>query len=304
MASGILVIDKPGGPTSHDVVGHVRRSLGARRVGHAGTLDPMATGVLVLVVGEATKLVPWLMMHDKAYEATIAFGVETDTLDADGRVVSRAPISTELRAALSRSRAAGVAPTLQAALLAEGARTVQVPPAFSAIKLRGERAYARARQGHSVVLVPRAVQVRSLDVLECSGDPPRMTLALVVGKGYYVRALARDLSRALGTVGHLTHLRRTWSGCFHQDEAVSHEAPSHELRAHVHSLARVVGRVLPIGELTDAGARDAKCGLPVSPSDIAVRTQDPSAWLDRQGELVAIGKVDEGGYGRVMRGFT
>jgi tRNA pseudouridine55 synthase len=304
MTSGILVIDKPRGPTSHDVVAHVRRSLGVRRIGHAGTLDPMATGVLVLAVGEATKLVPWLTAQDKAYEATIALGAETDTLDAEGRTIRVAAIGPELRSALSASLAISVAPILQAVLAAERARSSQVPPSFSAIKRDGERAYTRARRGVSPALEPRDVVVRSLHLGECTADPPRLSLALVVGKGYYVRALARDLTSALGTVGHLTRLRRTRSGCFLQDEAVALDVPSQELQARIHPLSRVVSRVLPVGELTDAGARDARYGLPVHPGDLAVRTGGPSAWLDRRGELVAIGNVDEVGYGRVLRGFT
>jgi tRNA pseudouridine55 synthase len=304
MTSGILVVDKPRGPTSHDVVAHVRRALGVRRIGHAGTLDPMATGVLVLAVGEATKLVPWLTSQEKAYEATIALGVETDTLDAEGIEVRRVPPSPELRTALSKWKAPCVMPELQAALEAESDRRRQVPPAFSAVKQNGERSYALARRGSRPELAPRDVTVHSLDLLACSTDPPRIDLAIVVSKGYYVRALARDLAHSLGTVGHLTSLRRTRSGCFAQEEAVPMGASPDEFQARMHPLSHAAARVLPVAELSDAGVRDARRGLAVHPGDIAAQSLGPSAWLDRQGGLVAIGNVDESGCGRVVRGFA
>jgi tRNA pseudouridine55 synthase len=304
MGSGILVIDKPHGPTSHDVVARVRRSLGVRRIGHAGTLDPMATGVLVLAVGEATKLVPWLVAQDKAYDATIALGVETDTLDVQGRVVRCVPLSPELRAVLSRSGSTYLAPELRAALQAERIRNAQVPPAFSAVKRNGERAYALARRGSPNVLDPRDVHVLGIELLASSSDPPSIRLALVASKGYYVRALARDLAAALCTVGHLTALRRTRSGCFVQEEAVGVEATPEELWSRVHPLPLVAKRLLPLAELTDIGVRDARHGRSVRPGDIAVSAHGPSAWLDRQGELVAIGQIDETGHGKVMRGFV
>jgi tRNA pseudouridine55 synthase len=304
MGSGILVIDKPHGPTSHDVVARVRRSLGVRRIGHAGTLDPIATGVLVLAVGEATKLVPWLVAQDKAYDATIALGVETDTLDVQGRVVRCVPLSPELRAVLSKSGSTCLAPELRAALQAERIRNAQVPPAFSAVKRNGERAYALARRGSHTALDPRDVHVLGIELLACSSDPPSIRLALVASKGYYVRALARDLAAALRTVGHLTALRRTRSGCFVQEEAVGVEATPEELWSRIHPLPLVAKRLLPLAELTDMGVRDARHGRSVRPGDIAVSAHGPSAWLDPQGELVAIGQIDETGHGKVMRGFV
>ena len=304
MRGGVLVIDKPRGPTSHDVVAHVRRSLGVRRIGHAGTLDPIASGVLVLALGEATKLVPWLTAEDKTYEATIALGVETDTLDAAGQEVRRVPLNAALVAALSGATRPALAPELQSALKAESDRKTQVPPVFSALKYQGERSYVLARRGLRPALGPRRVQVRSLELLACGDEPPHIDLGLVVGKGYYVRALARDLAAALGTVGHLTSLRRTRSGSFVQEEALPMDRSADELLANVHPLSMAAGRVLPVAELTDAGARDARHGLPVRPADITAAACATSAWLDRRGELVAIGKVDDTGYGRVVRGFT
>jgi tRNA pseudouridine55 synthase len=302
-ASGVLVLDKPRGPTSHDAVSRVRRALGTREVGHAGTLDPMATGVLVVAVGEATKLVPWLTAHHKEYEATIALGIETDTLDAEGREVRRAAPDAEVVQALAESRGASVAHRLRAALEAELARTEQVPPAFSAIQQDGERAHERARRGEAVELAPRPVRVHRVELLACSPEPPWLAVRLEVDKGYYVRSLARDLARTLGTAGHLTALRRTRSGCFTLDEALPLDTPDDELAARVEDLSRAASRALPVARLSDVGARDARHGRAVQPADVDAPAPGPCAWLDAHGDLVAVGEVDPGGTGRVLRGF-
>ena len=301
--SGVLVVDKPRGPTSHDVVARVRRALHTREVGHAGTLDPMATGVLVIAVGEATKLVPWLTSQSKSYEATIALGVETDSLDADGRETRRVPPNEALRAALAESRGPHLAPAVRAALEVERARKTQVPPAFSAIHTEGERAHERARRGEEVELAPRVVSVHRLDLVASSEEPPFVAVALDVSKGYYVRSLARDLSAALGTVGHLTALRRVRSGCFVAEEALPLDTPDDELAARVEPLARVAARALPVARLTDTGARDARHGRRVTPADIDAPTREPCAWLDGTGALVAVGELDPEGAGQVLRGF-
>ncbi|HTQ45104.1 MAG TPA: tRNA pseudouridine(55) synthase TruB [Polyangiaceae bacterium] len=301
--SGVLVVDKPRGPTSHDVVARVRRALHTRDVGHAGTLDPMATGVLVVAVGEATKLVPWLTSHSKTYEATIALGVETDSLDADGRETRRVPPSDALRAALAESRGPHLAPAVRAALEVERARKTQVPPAFSAIHTEGERAHERARRGEEVELAPRVVTVHRLDLVASSEEPPFVAVALDVSKGYYVRSLARDLSAALGTVGHLTALRRVRSGCFVSEEALPLDTPDDELAARVEPLARVAARALPVARLTVTGARDARHGRRIKPADIDAPTREPCAWLDEAGALVAVGELDAEGTGQVLRGF-
>lgn len=301
--SGVLVVDKPRGPTSHDVVARLRRALRTREVGHAGTLDPMATGVLVVAVGEATKLVQWLTAQSKSYEATIALGVETDTLDAEGRETRRVALTDSLRADLAESRGPHVAPGLRAALEAERARTTQVPPAFSAIHTEGERAHERARRGEDVELEPRDVSVHRMDLVASSEEPPFVAVALDVGKGYYVRSLARDLSAALGTVGHLTALRRTRSGCFVADEALPLDTPDDELAARVEPLARAAARALPVARLSLTGARDARHGRRVQPADIDAPTHEPCAWLDEAGALVAVGELDATGTGRVLRGF-
>ncbi len=301
--SGVLVVDKPRGPTSHDVVARMRRALHTREVGHAGTLDPMATGVLVVAVGEATKLVPWLTSQSKAYEATIALGVETDSLDADGRETRRVPPSETLRAALAESRGPHLAPAVRAALEVERARKTQVPPAFSAIHTEGERAHERARRGEEVELAPRVVTVHRLDLVASSEEPPFVAVALDVSKGYYVRSLARDLSTALGTVGHLTALRRVRSGCFGAVAALPLDTPDDVLAARVEPLARGATRALPVARLTLTGARDARHGRRVKPADIDAPTREPCAWLDVAGALVAVGEIDADGAGQVLRGF-
>jgi tRNA pseudouridine55 synthase len=284
--SGVLVVDKPRGPTSHDVVAKVRRALGTREVGHAGTLDPMATGVLVVLVGEATKLAPYLTADDKAYEARVRLGEGTDTLDAEGTVVATAPVPDDLEA------------RLDAALEAERARTEQVPPAYSAVHAGGTRAHELARRGEVVELAPRPVAVRSLE--RAALRSPDVDLVLVVSKGYYVRSLARDLAARLSTVGHLVALRRTRSGAFGLEDAVAPTAP--ELAAHLVPIAQAAARALPVATLDARGELDARCGRRVRPEDRSAVHAGPTAWLSADGSLVAIG-VDEEGSGRVLRGF-
>ena len=201
--SGILAIDKPAGLTSHDVVDRVRRATGERRVGHAGTLDPMATGLLVVLIGPATRLAPYLTSADKTYEARIVFGAETDTDDADGRVTRTAPVPDE-----------AADPFFAAATIAAlvGVHE-QVPPAYSAIKRGGVTAYEAARKGDALELDPRTIEVTSARLLgvECAGESA-WDVEFGVSKGTYIRALARDLGRALDGAAHLGALRRTRSG--------------------------------------------------------------------------------------------
>lgn len=202
---GILVVDKPAGLTSHDVVARIRRLAGTRRVGHAGTLDPMATGVLVVGVGRATRLLGHLATSDKTYAATVRLGATTTTDDAEGEVVATA--SPEALGSIDdqavRRAAAGL----------EG-EVDQVPPAVSAIKVQGRRSYARARAGEEVVLAPRRVAVHRLEVGEIRrGDGGiEVDLTVACSAGTYVRALARDLGAELGVGGHLAALRRTAAG--------------------------------------------------------------------------------------------
>jgi tRNA pseudouridine55 synthase len=205
---GVLVCDKPAGMTSHDVVARVRRLAGQRRVGHGGTLDPPATGVLVLALGRATRLLPFLPTEPKRYLAEVAFGAETDTLDATGTVTATADAAGVGEAGLRDALAGFVGPQLQ------------VPPMVSAIKVGGERLYAKARRGEQVDRVPRPIVISELELVGFSaGERPRATLEVTCSGGTYVRSLAADLGRALGTLAHLATLRRTAVGRFTERDA-------------------------------------------------------------------------------------
>ncbi|MBF4765994.1 tRNA pseudouridine(55) synthase TruB [Nocardioides islandensis] len=202
MTSGLVVVDKPGAMTSHDVVARVRRLAGTRKVGHAGTLDPMATGVLVLGVERATRLLGHLMLTEKAYDATVRLGVATTTDDAEGEVTAAASTSG-LDEATVRAAAAEFVGTIE-----------QVPSAVSAVKVDGKRAYARVRAGEDVVLEPRTVTVHELVVRDVrpAGETTDVDVSVRCSSGTYIRAIARDLGAALGVGGHLTALRRTSVG--------------------------------------------------------------------------------------------
>jgi tRNA pseudouridine55 synthase len=287
---GLLVIDKPAGMTSHDVVARVRRTLGTRTVGHAGTLDPMATGVLLVLVGEATKLSQFLTLEEKTYEAEVRFGRSTDSLDADGETVEERPLPP---GGVTRE-------ALEEALAEERARTLQVPPAVSAIKVAGVRSHRLARRGEPPALEARTVRVESL--LLRSRDADRATLEVAVSKGYYVRALARDLGERLGVPAHLGTLRRTRSGAFDIAEALPLPlAPGAALLP----LVDVARRCLPVRELTEAGSRRAALGQALLPEHFAHEPppcEGPSAWLRPDGALVAVGSY-RGDALRVLRGF-
>ena len=198
--AGLVVVDKPAGMTSHDVVARVRRLAGTRKVGHAGTLDPMATGVLVLGVGRATRLLGHLLLTDKAYDATIRLGSTTTTDDAEGDVLE------------TRSTDGVSAGDVTAALQAMVGELDQVPSTISAIKVDGRRAYARARAGEQVELAPRRVRIDEIAVHRVG--LPDVEVSVRCSSGTYVRAIARDLGAALGVGGHLTALRRTAVGPF------------------------------------------------------------------------------------------
>ena len=302
MVSGIAIVDKPRGMTSHDVVGRARRALRTREIGHAGTLDPMATGVLVLGVGEGTKLLTFLTAADKAYEATLALGTSTDSLDADGATDATVPVPPEVLAELEiLSREGRLGPRLLEAVHVELGRTSQVPPSYSAIHVDGERAHTLARRGELVALPARPVTVHTLEVVsDAGGEHPTLSLRVCADKGYYVRSLARDLALALGTVGHLTSLRRTRSGCFDANEAV----PLADLaNLPLVPLAEAARRALPSVVLDDARARDARHGKRIAPEHLGALAKGPTTWLDLEGALVAVGERTEDGEGKVLRGF-
>jgi tRNA pseudouridine55 synthase len=289
-AEGVLVVDKPSGQSSHDVVNQLRRVYRTRRVGHAGTLDPMATGVLVMLLGEATKLSAVLTTQSKEYETTIELGVETDSLDADGQVTARRPVPEWSDAAL------------EAALAVERQRRVQVPPQVSAIRVGGVRAYEKARKGEVAVLEPRDVLVHEMQLL--GRTRTSLTVRLLVSKGYYVRALARDLCRELGTVGHLTHLRRVASGHFDLGRAVS--LPLTE-PVPLLPLATAAELALPTATVTEDTARRAAFGQPLERSELPGL---PEAFLGRaallhDGRLIAlVSSESDSNYFRVLRGFV
>ncbi len=207
---GILLVDKPAGPTSHDAVARARRALGVRRVGHFGTLDPFASGLLVIGVGAATRLAPHASGHDKTYRAVVRLGATSTTNDSEG----------------ATQAVPGAEPPDRGRIDAACARWVgevdQVPPAYSAKHVGGERAYRRARAGETVTLAPARVTIHLIDVVHYAW--PDVELEVVCGKGTYVRALARDLGAALGTGGYCLALRRTRSGPFLVERALSWDA--------------------------------------------------------------------------------
>lgn len=211
--AGLVIVDKPAGMTSHDVVGRCRRIFGTRKVGHAGTLDPMATGVLVVGIERATKILGMLTATDKSYAATIRLGQTTSTEDAEGEVLQTVSASGVDEAQIE---------TAVAALRGE---IDQIPSAVSAIKVAGQRAYKLAREGRTVELAPRRVRIERFDVLSVrqEGDLVDVDVEVNCSSGTYVRALARDVGAALGVGGHLTALRRTRVGTFELDQAAGLE---------------------------------------------------------------------------------
>lgn len=275
MASpGILLVDKPGGMTSHDVVARARRALGTRKIGHAGTLDPMATGLLVLGVEGATRLLTYIVGLDKTYEATIRLGVATDTDDADGQAVSQ----TDASLIASSAIVAQITPLT--------GRISQVPSTYSAIKVDGRRAYDLARAGEDVQLKAREVTVSRFDVVGERREGAIIDLDVVVdcSSGTYIRSLARDLGAALGVGGHLTALRRTRIGPFDvADAAPGDELADRPLLAPAEVAATVLGRF----DVTADEARDLRHGKRLTGA-AARLGREPAAAIDPGGALVGI----------------
>jgi tRNA pseudouridine55 synthase len=243
--NGILNINKPPTWTSHDVVAKVRRLLGQRSVGHAGTLDPMATGVLLVCVGQATRVAEYLMASEKGYRATARLGVTTDSYDADGRVTATAPVP-ELSAAV-----------LQAALTPFVGDILQVPPAYSAIKQDGVPLHKRARRGEVVDLVARPVRIERISLL--SWQPPDLALEIACGPGTYVRSLVHDLGQALGCGATLIELTRVRSGHFTIDEAITLEhlaeaATAGQPGRYLRPVSEALSGLVPL-EVDDASTR-------------------------------------------------
>ncbi len=252
---GGLAIDKTAGLTSHDVVAVARRTLGQPRIGHTGTLDPMATGVLPLLLGRATRLARFLASDRKSYEATIRLGQATSTYDADGTPVGAAATSLPDRGAV------------EAALVQFRGHCDQVPPAVSAKKIGGHRAYALARAGAPVALPPVSVEVTRLDLVDL--EDGLATLHLDCSAGFYVRSLAHDLGTALGVGAHLTALRRTRSGGFSLRDCISMPqlAGARDAAAHVIGMAALLPD-MPSRPLSPAEADDVMKGRPVVNVDV------------------------------------
>lgn len=278
--SGWLVLDKPYGMTSTQAVGRVRWLYGAKKAGHAGTLDPLATGILPIALGEATKTVPVVQDGGKVYRFTIRWGTATSTDDAEGDVVA----ASDHRATEADVRA----------LLPRFTGTImQRPPAFSAIKIAGERAYDLARAGEDVALEPRPVTVSSLTLLSHADTASEFEMACE--KGTYVRALARDLAEALGTRGHVASLRRTAVGAFTEDRAITlaalESAPDRDALL-LPVAAGLSG--LPEVRLTPDQAHALRHGNPVLLVGTGAPAALPEAWASCRGEAVAIGAVERG----------
>ncbi|MCB9554319.1 MAG: tRNA pseudouridine(55) synthase TruB [Myxococcales bacterium] len=289
--AGVLLVDKPQGLTSFALVERVRRAVGADKAGHTGTLDPMATGLLPVCLGATTRLARFISDADKGYRATMLLGVRTDSLDADGAVVDRAP-----DAAVAAIDAAAVEAAMQRFL----GPITQVPPAFSAIKVEGERLYDKARRGEAVEAPPRAVTIHRLALVDAA--PPRFTFDVGCSKGTYVRTLAADIGDALGVGAHLVALRRTAIGALRVDDALPLDAieadPAAALARRLDAAAAI--RHLPAVTADAAAVTDLRCGRRRAFADAP---RGPCAVLDPAGVLVAI--IDAAGLepAEILRGF-
>ena len=285
---GWLVLDKPEGMTSTQAVGAVKRLFEAQKAGHAGTLDPLATGILPIALGEATKTVPFAVDGGKAYRFTVRFGAETETDDSEGSIVE----TSERRPAL---------PEIEALLPQFMGEISQVPPRFSAIKVNGNRAYDLAREGEVVELEPRIILVEDLRLVEMP-DADTAVFEAECGKGTYVRALARDMGRALGCLGHVITLRRTLVEPFLEEDAVS--------LAQLHDAADEGEEALKALLMPVEAALEDIPNLAVGPNDAAslargqavlVRGRDApvltgAAWAHFKGRILALGELEKGAF--------
>lgn len=280
--AGVLLVDKPAGPTSHDIVAAVRRATGERRIGHAGTLDPAATGLLLLLVGSATRLERYVSGHDKCYDAVITFGAATDTLDAEGQVTETRAVPPEV-----------TDPVFAARVLAGFVgRQLQVPPAYSAIKQAGVASHRRARAGEPVDLDPRPVVIHRAELTGITRDPVQWHVAFRVSKGTYVRSLARDIGQAASTVAHLSALRRTASGAARVVDA--HALTDVTAAAEENRLADLFADPLDVLGLpvTDVDASLARDGRPVPLPDGTDFTAHERVALTADGSLIGVYRVD------------
>lgn len=285
--TGLLPLDKPEGPTSHDLVALTRRALGTRRVGHAGTLDPFASGLLLLAVGSTTRLVEYLHHLDKTYEAEALLGVATDTDDRDGAEISRSDGWSSLTAA-----------EVEAALATQVGTFLQHPPRYSAKKVAGEAAHRRVRRGEELDLAPARVTVHAVELLACA--LPRVRFRVRCGTGTYIRAMARDLGRALGCGGHLVGLRRTRIGPFPVEDALPAAELGSERRARAHLLppAAAVQHLAPVEVSAEEEVRlrmgqGIRRALEAWPGGVAPE-KGASLALLHDGGLVGVGSFSDG----------
>ncbi|WP_350004657.1 tRNA pseudouridine(55) synthase TruB [Pseudarthrobacter sp. WHRI 8279] len=298
MLSGLVIVDKPQGWTSHDVVGRMRRLAGTRKVGHAGTLDPMATGVLVVGINKATRLLTYIVGTSKTYTATIRLGQSTVTDDAEGDVTATAGTSVVSEQAVYDGVAA-LTGDIQ-----------QVPSSVSAIKVNGERAYARVRSGEDVKLAARPVTIHRFEVHAIRRDPEADVVDLDVtvecSSGTYIRALARDLGNALGVGGHLTALRRTHVGPYSLDQARTLDQLAEELN--VLEMSQAARALMPNRELSAEEATEISFGrriaAGVAPGSPGAATADhPAAAFAPDGSLVAL-VADAGSFAKPVLVFA
>jgi tRNA pseudouridine55 synthase len=278
---GFVLVDKPPEWTSFDAVRWVRKAFPGEKVGHAGTLDPFATGLLILLVGKATRLMQYLEGYRKEYEGEMLLGVDTDTSDPSGTVTRVTP--QEQVEALSEDR-------IREEFAHWTGEVEQVPPAFSAVRVRGERAYKKARRGEETDLEPRDVEIHRLELVRW--EPPRALFCSSVGTGTYLRSLARDVGEGLGVGGHLIRLRRTAVGFFRVEEA--YPLQGEERSGHIRDRLRPMVELLPAGvriEITAAQARRVMNGNELRMPAESVRYAEESSYVgvvSRQ-ELVAVG---------------
>ncbi|PWJ22002.1 tRNA pseudouridine(55) synthase TruB [Jannaschia seohaensis] len=278
---GWVIVDKPAGIGSTQVVGKVRWAFDAQKAGHAGTLDPDATGVLAVALGEATKTVPFVTDALKAYRFRVAWGAETSTDDASGETVATSEVRPDAAA-------------VEAALPAFRGQIEQIPPQVSAVRVEGERAYDLAREGVEMDLAPRPLWVERLEIIAADADG--VELEMVCGKGGYVRSIARDLGRALGTYGHVAWLRRLWSGPFEAEAGISLEelerlARTPELEAHLRPLEMGLAD-LPALPVTEAAATRLRHG---NPAEVLSGAEfGETCWAVRDGQAVAVGTYKAG----------
>ncbi len=297
VVNGIVVADKPAGITSYDVVRGFKKMMPGIKIGYLGTLDPLATGVLPILLGEGTKLAPFLEEGTKVYEATLHLGVTTDTQDKEGKILQSVAMSDydlspqKVKKVIQRFRG----------------KVMQLPPMYSALKHRGERLYKLARRGEAVERVPREVEIYELQITDL--DPPEMSLHIECSKGTYVRTVAHDIGEALGCGAHLTGLRRTRSGPFDIEKALSLGditvlLSKGKLRERILPLAEAVG-FLPAVEVGEDKALQISNGQTVILEDLSQRSEEDERVVrvltQQGGGLVAVGGVQRDKEGLVLR---